>query len=86
MRLWEGVNAKTGARFSCGVGVERFLGPEALFRPDMVTSQPAQPLPEARRAQRLGKSRPKALCHCLKAVCDGAVGHCQLQTGIIQLT
>ena len=49
MRLWEGVNARTGARFCCGVGVERFLGPETLFRPDMVTAEPAQPLPEARR-------------------------------------
>ncbi|KAK9837465.1 hypothetical protein WJX81_004437 [Elliptochloris bilobata] len=46
VRLWEGVNAKSGARFRCGVGVERFLGPEALFRPEMVTSEPAQPLPE----------------------------------------
>ena len=41
--------------------MERFLGPETLFRPDMVTSEPAQPLPEARPTERLTKSRFKDL-------------------------
>lgn len=45
-RVWEGVNAKSGARFGCEVGAERFLGPEILFRPALATSEPAQPLPE----------------------------------------
>ncbi|KAJ5080250.1 actin-related protein [Anaeramoeba ignava] len=43
---YEGLHKKTGRKWSCEVGHERFLGPEVFFNPQIFSSDYLTPLPE----------------------------------------
>ena len=45
-RTYEGAKKQTGAKWSCDVGYERFLGPEIFFNPEIFSSDFITPLPD----------------------------------------
>lgn len=45
IKQWTGTKPKTGARYSCDVGYERFLAPEVFFNPEIYSSDYTTPLP-----------------------------------------
>ena len=44
-RTYEGAKKQTGAKWSCDVGYERFLGPEIFFNPEICNPDYTTPLP-----------------------------------------
>lgn len=44
-RQYEGTHVRTGERFVCDVGYERFLGPEIFFNPEIYSQDHSTPLP-----------------------------------------
>lgn len=54
-RTYEGTTRKTGAKWQCDVGYERFLGPEIFFNPEIFSSDFTVPLPDV---------VDEAICRC----------------------
>ncbi|NP_001170315.1 Actin-related protein 3-like [Zea mays] len=44
VKHWTGIKPKTGAKYTCDIGYERFLGPEIFFNPEMYNNDFTTPL------------------------------------------
>ncbi|XP_015689637.1 actin-related protein 3 isoform X1 [Oryza brachyantha] len=44
IKHWSGIKPKTGAKYTCDIGYERFLGPEIFFHPEIYNNNFTTPL------------------------------------------
>jgi actin-related protein 3 len=44
IKHWSGIKPKTGAKYTCDIGYERFLGPEIFFHPEIYNNDFTTPL------------------------------------------